>query len=386
MTKLFAFADRSLRELAKYAYALNQSRARLLMDPVYDAVCAGVLRGVEPSPLLMGERVSKNLYLDYRSASRKLMWFIEDVDFDEARPELLPPRQRLMMHTVALGETSGSAVADGFLRAFRTHPELAAFFGTWFVEELNHFIGFHLYLTRMKEAWPAQRGLDVARTEFQPYAKGTMEIAAANMYQELIGYLVYASFSRQAKDPFLARLLMRFARDEMRHYKFYQQIVVREIQRDPGFRRTVLKVILKSTTPYNQVAGGVQNVLHHLELGAFYFRKPEYEQFLKHVGYLLGDERRGFFDWFFRGIAPPCTLCRRELVQCDCASYDDDAEPAARNPAWWRQVSRAGRRDSDVDVDAWVEQILAQRAAVRRHSAGGFEGARPLEAAVHISP
>ena len=54
-----------------------------------------------------------------------------------------------MMHTVTLGETSGSAVADGFLRTFRSHPELAAFLGTWFTEELNHFMAYHLYLSKM---------------------------------------------------------------------------------------------------------------------------------------------------------------------------------------------------------------------------------------------
>jgi hypothetical protein len=366
LTKL-AQSENAFREVAKYAYAMNQSRARFVMDPIYEAVCAWVLKDVKPNPLCMEEKVSDSLYIDYRKASRKLQYFIEDWNFDEARPDLLTPRQRIMMHTVALGETSGSAVADSFLRSFRTHPELAAFFGTWFVEELNHFMGYHLYLATMGEAWDAQRGLDVARTEFVPYATDTMEVAAANMYQELIGFLVYASFSRQARDPFLAKMLMRFAKDEMRHYKFYQQIVVREIQRDPSFRRTVLKVVLKSTTPYNQVSGGVTNILHHLELGTFYFRKPEYEHFLKELGYLLGDECRSFFDWFFKEISPPCTVCARELVQCDCKQYETDDVVEARNPDWWREVSKDGERAPAVDVQPWVREMLT-RAPERRAS------------------
>src|SRR6185436_17405542 len=276
--------------------------------------------------------------------SRKLQYFVEDWDWSEARPELLTARQRQMMHTVALGETSGAAVADGFLRAFRTDPELAAFFGTWFTEELNHFIGYHLYLDRMGETWPAQRGLDVARVEFAPYAKDPMEIAAANMYQELIGYLVYSGFSRQAKDPFLARMLMQFAKDELRHYKFYQAVVARKIRAEPAFRRTVLKVIMKATTPYNQVSGRLTNTLHHLELGSFYFRKPQYELFLREVEYLLGTPLKGFFDWFFRGIVPPCTQCREELAQCACEHYEDGVAPQTRNPDWWKQVSRAGQK------------------------------------------
>src|SRR5689334_23770919 len=49
----------------------------------------------------------------------KLQYFVEDWDWSEARPDLLTARQRQMMHTVALGETSGAAVSDGFLRSFR---------------------------------------------------------------------------------------------------------------------------------------------------------------------------------------------------------------------------------------------------------------------------
>lgn len=350
--------DHTFRRLAKYAYALNQGPARIVMDPLYEAVCARVLPLDTPlSKGLLAADLGGNLYFRYRAASRKLTYFIEDWDFGQADPSLLTPRQREMMHTVTLGETSGSAVADGFLRAFRTEPELAAFFGTWFTEELNHFIGYHLYLDRMGEKWPAQRGLDVARVEWTPYAKDPMELAAANMYQELIGFLVYSGFSRQAKDPFLARMTLQFAKDEMRHYKFYQQVVARKIRAEPAFRRTVLKVILKATTPYNQVSGGPRNTLHHLELGSFYFRKREYELFLREVEYLLGTRLQGFFDWFFKGIVPPCSQCARELVQCGCEHYEDGAGPASRNPGWWREVSRVGRKAGEPAIEGWVDEL-----------------------------
>src|SRR5204862_165233 len=202
--------------MGKKRYVRKQMRKRgLEAEPAALVICVGKRccareessALVDAARTIADETFPSNLFFPYRSQSRKLQYFVEDWDWSEARPELLTPRQRPMMHTVALGETSGSAVSDGFLRAFRTQPELAAFFGTWFTEELNHFIGYHLYLDRMGETWPAQRGLDVARVDFAPYAKGAMEIAAANMYQELIGFLVYSGFSRQAKDPFLARML-----------------------------------------------------------------------------------------------------------------------------------------------------------------------------------
>src|SRR4029078_1127206 len=103
------------------------------------------------------------------------------------------------------------------------------------------------------EAGPVDGARDVAAVEFLDYANDPREVAACNMYQELVGYLVYRSFGKQANDPFLAAMLKQFAKDELRHYKFYQQCVARRIQRDPAFRKTVLKVFLKATSPFNQV-------------------------------------------------------------------------------------------------------------------------------------
>jgi hypothetical protein len=350
-------ADRVFRQAAMYGYAFNQSRAKVLTDPVYTAVAKLLLRDDPPlNPKLASAKIPTNLYLSYRGTSRRLQYFIEDWDFSEAKPELLTARQRQMMHTVALGETSGSAVADGFLRAFRTNPELAAFFGTWFTEELNHFIGYHAYLERMGERWPADRGLQVAEVDFIPYAADPLEVAACNMYQELLGFLVYRQFGKQVRDPFLARMLAQFAKDECRHYKFYQQVVARRIQQDPSFRTVVLKVILKATSPYNQVSGGARNVLDHLELGAFYFRKPEYEFFLDQVEYLLGTRLQGFFDWYFSGVVQPCGTCSQPPFRCGCEHFEDEAAPPLRDPEWWKR-SRDAR--TELDLDAWTRTLFS---------------------------
>lgn len=323
--------ERGFRRAAAYVFAVNQSAAKVVLDPIYETVASTMLRGDIPiSEKLRAEKFPENLYFEYRVRARKLEYHIEDWDFSQARPELLTPRQRQMMHTVALGETSGSAVADGFLRSFRALPELAAFFGTWFVEELNHFLGYHLYLERMNERWPENRARAVAETDFRPYADDPYEVAACNMYQELVGYLVYRSFAKHANDPFLAAMLKQFAKDELRHYKLYQQFVARRIQRDPGFRKTVLKVFLKATSPFNQVSGGAQNVIEHLERGIFWFRKAEFDFFLDQIEYLLGTRPEKFFRFYFSRNIPPCELCTKEVIDCTCEHLEREQHvPAA---------------------------------------------------------
>ncbi len=337
--------EKSLRHAALYAFAFNQSRARVVFDPMYLGVAKGLLRKVKPSRELMERKLPENLYFAYREQNRKLQYYIEDWDFTQAKPELLTARQRELMHTVALGETSGAAVGDGFLRSFRTEPELAAFFGTWFVEELNHFLGYHYYIEIMGERWPEQKGLDVAKVEFEPYSDDPMEVAACNMYQELVGYLIYRQFGKQVRDPFLAKMLTQFAKDELRHYKFYQNVVVRKIQQDPGFRGVVLKTFLKATSPFNQVSGGPTKVIEHLKKGSWYFRKAEYDFMLDQVEFLVGDRLEDFFQWFFKGLLPDCELCSKQPYQCECENLEPHSPsvgtPAQPSTLWKRPFIQA---------------------------------------------
>jgi len=354
--------DTGFRRAAMWAYAMNQSRAKVVMDPIYLAVAKRLLEGTSgPSARLMNEKFPDNLYVPYRAQSRKLQYFIEDWDWTAARPELLTPRQRQTMHTVALGETSGAAVSDGFLRAFRTEPELAAFFGNWFTEELNHFVGYHMYLRKMGEPWPGERAMEVAEVDVLPYADDAMEIAACNMYQELLGFLIYRSLSKQVKDPFLSKMLAQFAKDECRHFRFYQDVVARHTQRHPEFRAVVLKTFLKATSPYNQVSGGPANVLDHLSIGAFYFRKREYEYFLKENEYLFGTDLRTFWNWYFRGVVPPCAFCSKEPYQCECEHFEDGSPAQVRNPDWWKKITTAKPHDPRMSVDAWVQALDMMR-------------------------
>jgi hypothetical protein len=316
--------DRALATTARYAFAYNQTPARVLLDPLYGLVARALLRGDVPLTPRLAERVfPADLYEGYRERSRKLQYFIEDWDFAEARPELLTARQRGVVHTTTLGETSGMTVSDGFLRAFRTSTELASFFGTWFVEELNHFRGFHRYVERMGERWPRERVHAVAEIEFRPYSEDPLEIATCNMYQELVAYLIYRSFARQVGDPFLARMVARFAKDELRHYKFYEEVVARRIQAQPSFRTTVLKVFLKATTPFNQVSGGVRETLDHVQNGLFYFRRAEYDYFLDQVEYLIGTRLEPLFSTYFSTLAPRCDRCAALTFRCGCERYED---------------------------------------------------------------
>jgi rubrerythrin len=168
----------------------------------------------------------------------------------------------------------------------------------------------------------------VARREFRPYAADPMEVATCNLFQELAAYLVYRSWSRQVRDPFLSEMLAQFAKDELRHFKFYQALVAEHVREEPAFRKTIMKVFLKATTPFNQVSDGIGDVLEHFRAGVFYFRKAEMEYFLAQVEFLLGERFESFFAWLFAGQIEPCRACGREVFRCECEDFEQ-REPAA---------------------------------------------------------
>src|SRR6266550_2652491 len=95
--------ERALKSAARIAFAYNQSPAKRVLDPVYDVLAKRLLAGVPASKRLAATRYSEDLFPAYRAQSRKLAWYVEDLDFSEAKPELLTARQRAMIHTVALG-------------------------------------------------------------------------------------------------------------------------------------------------------------------------------------------------------------------------------------------------------------------------------------------
>lgn len=311
------------RRGAQLVFAVNQSALAPVLDPLYRLTARVLLKpGTPLSKDLAARQFAPDLFEEYRRRSRKLWYYIEDLDFSTAQPGLLTQRQRDFVFTTTLGETSGLAVSDGFLRAFRTSAELAPFFGTWFVEELNHYRGFHRYVATMGEQWTPRDIERVAEVEFRPYSDDVAEIATCNMFQELVAYLVYRSFAKQVADPFLTQMVGQIAKDELRHFRFYQDYVARHVQQHPEFRHTVLKVFLKATTPFNQVSGSAKRTVENIKNGFFYFRAAEFSYFLDQVEFLLGDRLEAAFDAYFNLFAEPCGACHQRMHRCECTRLE----------------------------------------------------------------
>jgi hypothetical protein len=100
-------------------------------------------------------------------------------------------------------------------------------------------------------------------------------------------------------------------------------------------------------------------------MGAFYFRKPEYDYFLKENAYLFGTDLRGFWDWYFKGVTDACSFCALPPHQCSCEHFEDGKPAPVKNPSWWKQVSTAKVHDARIDIDEWAKALIAMRDARR---------------------
>lgn len=110
-------------------------------------------------------------------------------------------------------------------------------------------------------------------------------------------------------------------------------------------------------------------MLDHLQMGTFYFRKREYEYFLRQNEYLFGTDLRSFWDWYFRGVAEPCAFCDRELIECDCEHFEDGKPAPVKNPGWWKQVTSGKHHDPRINIDDWAQALLGSSAALRERPA-----------------
>ena len=86
LPKLQGLLEKTFRRSAMWAYALNQSRAKIVMDPIYLAVAKRLLRDTSgPSTKLLSEKFPENLYFPYRAQSRKLAVLHRGLGLDARR-------------------------------------------------------------------------------------------------------------------------------------------------------------------------------------------------------------------------------------------------------------------------------------------------------------
>ena len=344
--------EHGFRRSAMVAYALNQSRAKVVMDPIYLAVARTLLRGHErpseklPAPSSPPTCSSRTARFAQAAVLRRRL------GLRRRAARALTPRQRQMMHTVALGETSGAAVADGFLRAFRTHPELAAFFGAWFTEELNHFFGYHLYLGRWARPGRPSAASRSPRRSSSPTPPTRWRWRPATCTRSCSASSCIARSPSRSRIRSCRSMLAQFAKDECATSASTRTSspATCSATRVPAGRAQDL--------PQGDLAVQPDLGRHHQRA-----RSPVDGRLLlpqARVRLLPRPERvpvrhrpGAFWTWYFRGVVPPSARAARRPSRVPASNYEDGAPAPVKNPGWWQAVLRGRERGGRGSRSRW---------------------------------
>ncbi|SNQ47197.1 conserved hypothetical protein [Frankia canadensis] len=180
----------------------------------------------------------------FRHYERK-RWAIEDLPFDEIRPDDVRPEYVTMVKSSVMGEANSIAAQHGFLNEFDDY-DFSAFVAVWGYEELQHHFAFRTWLDAVGVAMP----IEPVQAMRAPYAPGTTPCAtlATNIISELTVNHVYRSVAAWVDEPVLRGLMTRASRDEAGHAREFLHYARRRLASHPDELSSVLETLYVYTS------------------------------------------------------------------------------------------------------------------------------------------
>lgn len=157
---------------------------------------------------------------------------LKDLRLDRSR---VPDKVVTFIRSTALNEHGIVHYTKGYFRSFGDDYKLGIWASMWGGEEYLHSIVLRAILKALgDEISPEEfRGLETGayavgyddyleRIKVSPRMSRRFLQLIYGVIQEYAAYIAYSSVSKVCGDPVLRKLLMRIAKDEMRHCRFFQ--------------------------------------------------------------------------------------------------------------------------------------------------------------------
>jgi hypothetical protein len=241
----------------------------------------------------------------YLARSRQLD--LSGIDFDSAKDYPLEPRElRALQYFMDIEAHTLCYLRDLLNAGAGADPEIADFLGCWLYEESYHGRA----IERFVRACGSTRAAAVCGRHV-PSALERLEDLGTRLTAKLFGarfltvYMTwgaiqehttlngYITFARKTKNPVLAELLRRIARDESRHFGFYYYKAYQGLKADAVTRALVGFLLKKFWTP---VGEGVKPRSEADFLIAFLFEGPEGREALLRIDRTMA--RLPGMEWF----------------------------------------------------------------------------------------
>lgn len=175
------------------------------------------------SPAPLYDRIFRRL--------EKVRWNLADVPFGDIDTGLVDDETLTFLRVNCLMELSSLYATRMFLRDFRENPDFCQFVSIWYYEEMKHYLVLREYLMAHGQAPDASRFPELD-TELSP--SPWPPTLALHYCGELRLGMWYHRWSRETKEPVLARIYQLIGNDEFRHAACYEEFMEEAVRRDPA--------------------------------------------------------------------------------------------------------------------------------------------------------
>lgn len=191
---------------------------------------------------------------------------ISDLDFERARAHPVSPAElRCLGYMMDIEAHTLCYMRDVVNAGAGADPEIADFLACWVYEESYHGRAIEKFVRAMGVERPA-----AVCGQHVPTLSERLENVGARLFGALYGpgFLTvhmtwgaiqehttlygYASLAKRTRNPVLAELLRRIARDESRHFGFYYYKAFQGLKDDPGRQRLVSFFLKRFWTPVGE--------------------------------------------------------------------------------------------------------------------------------------
>lgn len=221
------------------------------------------------------------LLLRHNEASSRIDWAYHEflpIEAYHAQPSSQRPLSELAyiaVETALLTEANLPWYTAVLYEGLKTSLEpIQEFVRVWTAEEDQHstLLETYLLLTNNGDhAERAKRRKAVLSSGWSHELQGPFEAMVYTTVQELATRVFYlhAALACEGDDPGLAQALRRIAKDEMRHYAFYRDVVKAHLEVEPGYALPLARVLIHFQMPGYVIPDFQQRSLYLAAQGVF---------------------------------------------------------------------------------------------------------------------
>jgi hypothetical protein len=172
---------------------------------------------------------------------QRATWVLEQIPWDEFRPDLVRPEYVTLAKGAIMGESNSVAATHGLLNEFADDYDFSQFACIWGYQEVQHHLAFQTWLQRAGHTV----SYDKVAAMREPYPFGVTRAAslATNVICEVLTNHLYKCVSRAVQEPVLSKIMGRASGDEARHAREFAYYTGRRLATHPQECASVVETL-----------------------------------------------------------------------------------------------------------------------------------------------